>query len=679
MSQQLRHHRARSVKPARKASSLRGSERTPKKRFRPTFDCLEHRLAPAVITVNSLGDDFAVDGSISLREAILSINAGADINSDVTHTGTYGTNDTILFDPSVAGGIVQLTTVGDSSFGPSAFLISRSVAIDGGGVLGLGMTINRNVTTPFRLFAVSSGVTLTMENVTLTNGLAQGGNGGNSDGGGAGGGAAGLGGAIYNQGTLDLVNCTLTGNTAQGGNGGGGTGAGGANGGGGGGGLAGNGAGAAGDAGGNGGIPNGGAGGTGSGVPGSNGGIGGGGGGGSAGGSGGAGGFGGGGGGSGLENNSIAPGGAGGFGGGGGGGGNGGDGLPGGVGGFGGGVGGTGAGQGNGSGGGGGGAGLGGAIFSDGGPLTISNTKFTNNNADGGNAGSGGLNGGPSGGSGFGGAIFMRNGVLTLIGDSFSNNAATRGTGPFFGHNGLGKGGAIYVLNDNGVNGSAYARSLFAAPTFTGNSASDAGNTTTNPQDNNDVFGTLPVDPNATLTATGGTPQSTAINTAFAQPLQVTLKDGSNQAVPGVAITFGGPLTGASCTFPNGTVFLTNASGQASAAATANGTVGSYTVTASIGTVASASFALTNSSLSLADMIAYVKTLSNLNHGQQNALISTLAAVIDSLNRGDNKTAKNQLDAFENKVNAFFKAGILTKDQSTLLVNSAEAIENAIG
>ena len=78
-------------------------------------------------------------------------------------------------------------------------------------------------------------------------------------------------------------------------------------------------------------------------------------------------------------------------------------------------------------------------------------------------------------------------------------------------------------------------------------------------------------------------------------------------------------------------------------------------------------------------LIGYVPTLTNLNHGQQNALISTLNAAIDALNRGDNKAAVNQLDAFENKVSAFGKAGILTQDQVNVLLSSADSIEIEIG
>src|SRR3712207_7690990 len=50
--------------------------------------------------------------------------------------------------------------------------------------------------------------------LTLSNGLAQGGDGENAVGGGGGGGG-GLGGAIINEGTLRVENCTLSGNRAD--------------------------------------------------------------------------------------------------------------------------------------------------------------------------------------------------------------------------------------------------------------------------------------------------------------------------------------------------------------------------------------------------------------------------------------------------------------------------------
>ena len=94
------------------------------------------------------------------------------------------------------------------------------------------------------------------------------------------------------------------------------------------------------------------------------------------------------------------------------------------------------------------------------------------------------------------------------------------------------------------------------------------------------------------MTAVSGGGQSAAINTAFANPLVVTVKDAGNNLVSGVTVTFTGPGIGAGIVT---TTAVTNASGVASATVTANATVGGpYTVTASTGSATSATFSLTN-------------------------------------------------------------------------------------
>src|SRR3954447_26078792 len=65
-------------------------------RFLPALFQLEDRSTPATTNVTSLGDTVAGDGAVTLREAIESVNAGANVNADVTATG-YGTADTITF------------------------------------------------------------------------------------------------------------------------------------------------------------------------------------------------------------------------------------------------------------------------------------------------------------------------------------------------------------------------------------------------------------------------------------------------------------------------------------------------------------------------------------------------------------------------------------------------------
>src|SRR5882724_5462407 len=57
----------------------------------------------ATITVTGTGDTVAVDGSVTLREAITSINNGANVNVDVVAVGAYGTSDTINFNIPGAG------------------------------------------------------------------------------------------------------------------------------------------------------------------------------------------------------------------------------------------------------------------------------------------------------------------------------------------------------------------------------------------------------------------------------------------------------------------------------------------------------------------------------------------------------------------------------------------------
>lgn len=101
----------------------------------------------------------------------------------------------------------------------------------------------------------------------------------------------------------------------------------------------------------------------------------------------------------------------------------------------------------------------------------------------------------------------------------------------------------------------------------------------------------------ASINATAGTPQSAPVNTAFAINLQATVRDGANNPLSGVTVTFNAPASGASGTFANGTkttTATTNTNGVTTASIfTANGTAGSHNVTASTGSL-STTFALTN-------------------------------------------------------------------------------------
>jgi hypothetical protein len=104
----------------------------------------------------------------------------------------------------------------------------------------------------------------------------------------------------------------------------------------------------------------------------------------------------------------------------------------------------------------------------------------------------------------------------------------------------------------------------------------------------------------ASLAATGGTPQSTAVGTPFPTALQVAVKDASGNPLSGVTVTFTVPTVGASALLLS-TTAITDASGVASVNAIANNIAGNYLVIAGAGSV-TASFSLTNFSGSTSNL-----------------------------------------------------------------------------
>jgi adhesin/invasin len=99
----------------------------------------------------------------------------------------------------------------------------------------------------------------------------------------------------------------------------------------------------------------------------------------------------------------------------------------------------------------------------------------------------------------------------------------------------------------------------------------------------------------STVVATGGSPQSAAVDTTFTVPLEATVLDQGGNAVQSSTVSFlvlVGPR--ASASFRVASV-STTAAGKASTVATANAAGGSYSVVAVVeGSVAPAEFALTN-------------------------------------------------------------------------------------
>jgi hypothetical protein len=110
------------------------------------------------------------------------------------------------------------------------------------------------------------------------------------------------------------------------------------------------------------------------------------------------------------------------------------------------------------------------------------------------------------------------------------------------------------------------------------------------------------------VTATAGTPQSAEVNTEFGTGLQATVRDSNNATVSGVTVTFTSPDSGASASFSGLTTAtaVTDSSGIATAPAlTANGTIGSYTVTAAVSDIPTpASFSLSNTGSAPASVTA---------------------------------------------------------------------------
>src|SRR5450631_3392827 len=146
----------------------------------------------------------------------------------------------------------------------------------------------------------------------------------------------------------------------------------------------------------------------------------------------------------------------------------------------------------------------------------------------------------------------------------------------------------VVVTNTSGIASAPFTANSVAGGPYTVTAAA-TGLATVNFSLTNLVGAPASVTANA-----GSTPQSATINTAFANPLSVTVRDAGNNPVPGVTVSFAAPGIGASATLTPSSA-VTNASGVASVTATANATVGSYSVTASVvGVVTPATFSLTN-------------------------------------------------------------------------------------
>ena len=173
---------------------------------------LKSRRGTLLITIT-----LALIACSSAQAVTVPCSASALVSAITDANGASGPT-TITLTP---GCTYTLTAPADRWYGPDGLpAIKNTITVDGNGA-----TIKRSGSTPFRFFFVGATAglaspgpgNLTLQDLTLTGGLAKGGDGGQSDNGGGGGG---MGGAIFNQGTLTLSRVTISDNTAQGGDGG---------------------------------------------------------------------------------------------------------------------------------------------------------------------------------------------------------------------------------------------------------------------------------------------------------------------------------------------------------------------------------------------------------------------------------------------------------------------------
>jgi hypothetical protein len=177
--------------PARAPSPRRRASRG----FRPRLESLEGRALPTAFFAATAADLIADINAANKVGGANSITLTAPTTAPYVLTAVNNSTDGATGTPVISGGSVERKLV---------------TAADNLTIFGNADTIERSTTsgTPdFRLFDVASGSSLTLELVTIENGVAQGS------------GTAAEGGAIHNQGTLTLMSAAIQDNTAQGANG----------------------------------------------------------------------------------------------------------------------------------------------------------------------------------------------------------------------------------------------------------------------------------------------------------------------------------------------------------------------------------------------------------------------------------------------------------------------------
>lgn len=196
---------------------------------------------------------------------------------------------------------------------------------------------------------------------------------------------------------------------------------------------------------------------------------------------------------------------------------------------------------------------------------------------------------------------------------------------------------------------------------------------------------TLTVNLRSTSTKVSPNPSTVIIGNTIAFSVTIADTSSGSASTPSGTVTWSDGVAGGSFSKPGSCSLL---SGACTIVYTPPSTSGPVTITATYGGDPTHAVSSGTSSLTILtpaqatqNLITLIGTF-NLNHGLTNSLDAKLRAAIDSLNRGSSTSAKNQLNAFINEVNAKCcgkpQGKPLTTSQATMLIADAQEISKAI-
>lgn len=152
-------------------------------------EVLEDRTLLTIYTVDTLGDVVALDGKVSLREAVLAANTNTAVH-DARAGQTGSVTDFVAFDAALGGGTITLAG--------TELVVSDDLIIQG--PRANRVTISGNGAS--RVFKVEAGADMTVSELTITGGRVTA--------------LQGRGGGIFNEGSLRLFSSAVVGNSAAG-------------------------------------------------------------------------------------------------------------------------------------------------------------------------------------------------------------------------------------------------------------------------------------------------------------------------------------------------------------------------------------------------------------------------------------------------------------------------------